>query len=194
MTSCGASSPEATTKLNVFLKIHAYDPEAVNKKCVKGTGNFSDLGGGQEVLEVDDGTPVTISDMDGKVLQSFNINSTSFGKRGTDRWIPTYVSEGPGDSDTCIYEVSFGEGAARDNGERELRIPFTEPFSSNEFVLKIGQREPIMVKSDQFKLQPRIEGYEDYPDWWELNVFLSATESNGGFDIPPTILRFIGGD
>ncbi len=192
VTSCGASSPETTTKLNVLLKIHAYDPAAVKKNCIKGTGNFTDLGGGPEVFQVDDGTPVTISDKDGNVLQSFHINGSWFGKQGTDRWIPTYSSEGPGDSDTCIFDVEFGDNGARDNNERDLRIAFSEPFSSNKFILKIGKREPISLTSDQFILQPRLEGYEDYPDWWYLDVFLSPSDNNGGFDIPPTILRSIG--
>ena len=200
LVSCGSpgtdaiedSIPEAKNRLNVFLKIHSYDPEAVKKKCNKGTGNFADLGGGPEVSDMTDGTPVTILDRDGRVLQSFNVNGASWGKQGTTDWIPTYSSDGPGDSDSCIYDVEFGEGGDRTNSERDLRIPFSEPFSSNQFVVKIGKRAAFTVTSDQFILQPRLEGYEEYPDWWELNIFLSPSDNNGGVEISPTIMRMIG--
>jgi hypothetical protein len=134
---------------------------------------------------------VTILNNNGKVLQSFYVNGSSWGKLGTNNWIPTYSSEGPGDSDTCIYDVEFGPGGDRDNRERDLSILFFEPFSSNKFVLKIGKREPITVTSDQFKLQPRLKGYEDYPDWWDLDIFLSPEDDNGGVEISPTIFRLV---
>ncbi len=188
----GEATPEVKNRLNVLLYIHSYDPEAVKKKCNRGTGNFADLGSGPEISDMSDGTPVTILDSDGNVLQSFNVIGSAWGKQGTNAWIPTYSSDGPGDSDSCIYDVEFGEGGDRTNSERDLKIPFSEPFSSNEFVVKIGKREPFTVTSDQFKLQPRLEGYEEYPDWWELNVFLSPTDDNGGVEISPTIWRMIG--
>lgn len=187
LTSCNSSSSEKTTKLNVFLQIHTKDPEAVKQKCGKGTGNFSDLGPGPKVLEDTDGTPVIFTNKDGKTLQTSYIDNADFGKEGTDRSIPSYASEGAGDSDTCIYWVEFAMGPIKDVNDDDLRIPFTEPIASNEFYVQIGKRSPIMVKGDMLELQPRLAGYEDYPDAYYLPIFLSPADDNGGFEIPRKI-------
>jgi len=198
LTSCNSSSSEETannlkedTKLNVLLKIHAKDPEAVKKGCPKGSGNFSDLGSGPEVLDQSDGTPVKIMSKDSKTLQASHIRSASFGKQGTNRQIRLYEPEGPGDSDTCIYDVEFGVGPATDQNNKDFRIPFTAPIASYEFYVQIGKRSPILVKGAMLKMQPRLAGYEDYPDWWDLDIFLSLEDDNGGFEIPPTIYELI---